>query len=382
MPPQVAKPCALALIPSIVTLGLLQGCGGSSDDAAPPATTEIGRVQVLTTVMTGLDNPRGLAFGPDGALYVTEAGRGGTSPCNVNATTGEQRCFGLSGAISRLRAGQQARVVSGLESHALPDGSSASGPTDISFQGSSNAVVTMGLGGDRNFQKALGGTNSGTLLEMDASGNLRVVADILKHEEVANPAGGAIDTNPYAVVAESGGRIIVDAGGNSLLRVAASGATETLAVFPAQANPLFPTLGPPTVESVPTTVARGPDGALYVGELTGFPFPRGVARIFRVVPGQSPVVVCTGFKAIIDIAFAPDGSLLVVENATNAFPPPPPFGSFTGRLSRLNLNDCSRATVIDGLDRPTSVAVGPDGAIYVTNFGVTPGAGVVLRYQQ
>jgi len=373
------KSCALALIPSIVALGLLQGCGSSSDDPSSPPTAEIGRIQVLTTVMTGLDNPRGLAFGPDGALYVTEAGRGGTSPCTV-AGTGETRCFGLTGAISRLRAGQQTRVVSGLESHALPDGSSASGPTDISFQGSSNAVVTMGLGGDRNFQKALGGTVSGTLMEMDASGNLLVVADILKHEEVANPAGGPIDTNPYAVLAETGGRIIVDAGGNALLRVAANGAIETLAVFPAQANPLFPTLGPPTVESVPTTVARGPDGALYVGELTGFPFPRGLARIFRVAAGQSPVAVCTGFKTIIDIAFAPDGSLLVVENATNAFPPAPPFASYTGRLSRLNLNDCSRTTVIDGLDRPTSVAVGPDGAIYVTNFGVTPRAGVVLRF--
>jgi glucose/arabinose dehydrogenase len=31
-------------------------------------------------VMSGLDNPRGLAFGPEGALYVAEAGRGGPGP--------------------------------------------------------------------------------------------------------------------------------------------------------------------------------------------------------------------------------------------------------------------------------------------------------------
>ena len=32
-------------------------------------------------VMTGLDNPRGLAWGPEGALYVAEAGKGGPGVC-------------------------------------------------------------------------------------------------------------------------------------------------------------------------------------------------------------------------------------------------------------------------------------------------------------
>jgi len=293
----------------------------------------------------------------------------------------------LSGAITRLWKGQQSRIVEGLPSHAVydhpnpalfPDGSSASGPTDISFQGTGGAYITMGLGGDADFQAALGGTYSGTLLHMAASGKWRVVADILEHEENENPGGGAVDTNPYAVLAEPGGRIVVDAGGNSLLRVAANGTVETLAVFPPQPNPAFP-FGPPTIESVPTTVARGPDGALYVGELTGFPFLPGLARIFRVVPGQDPEMVCTGFKTIIDIAFAPDGSLLVVENATNAFPPPPPFAPYTGRLSRVDLEDCTITPVLEGLNRPTSVVVGRDGAVYVTNNGVTAGAGEVLR---
>jgi hypothetical protein len=35
--------------------------------------------------------------------------------------------------------------------------------------------------------------------------------------------------------------------------------------------------------------------------------------------------------------------------------------------------------VLDGLIRPTSIAIGSDGALYVTNRGVTPGAGEVLR---
>ncbi len=325
--------------------------------------------------MSGLDNPRGLAFAPNGALYVAEAGRGGAGPCVVQAATGETRCFGTSGAISRLWRGQQSRVAEGLESHALPDGSSAIGPNDVSFQGTGGGYVTLGLGGDRAFQQALGGRYFGNLLHMAASGKWKVVADVLQHELNENPAGGRVDSNPFGALAEPGGRLVVDAGGNALLNVAANGAVHTLAVFPPHANPTG--FGPPWIESVPTSVVRGPDGVLYVGELTGFPFVQGLASIYRLQPGQSPAIHCTGFKAIMDLAFAPDGSLYVVENATGPFPPPPPFAPYSGRLSRV-ASDCTVTPLLVGLDRPTAVAVGPDGAVYVTHHGVTAGAGEVL----
>jgi hypothetical protein len=44
MSPEVAKTCGIALIPSIITLGLVQACGGSSDavaQAAPAAADPI-----------------------------------------------------------------------------------------------------------------------------------------------------------------------------------------------------------------------------------------------------------------------------------------------------------------------------------------------------
>ena len=334
-----------------------------------------GSAVAQTVVMSGLDNPRGLAFAPNGALYVAEAGRGGAGPCVVNGNTGETRCFGKTGAITRLWKGKQSRVAKGLESHALPDGSSASGPNDISFQGTGGAFVTLGLGGGPDFQAALGGKYSGSLIHMAASGKWKVVADILQHEVDENPAGGPVDSNPFGVLAEPGGRLVVDAGANALLRVAANGRIETLAVFPPHANTTG--FGPPWIESVPTAVARGPDGALYVGELTGFPFAQGLASIYRVVPGQPPVTHCTGFKTIMDLAFAPDGSLYVVENATGPFPPPPPFAPYSGRLTRV-APDCTVTPLLVGLNRPTAVAVGADGAVYVTNNGVTAGAGEVL----
>lgn len=321
-------------------------------------------------VMSGLDNPRGLAFAPNGALYVAEAGRGGSGPCLVSGV-GELRCFGHTGAISRLWMGRQSRVLEGLESHALPDGSSACCTNDISFNGVGGAYITQGLGGDDAWKAALGGTTMGTVIKMAASGHWKTVADILHHEHTQNPAGGAVDTNPFGILAEPGGLLVADAGGNSLLSVAPNGTVETVAVFPTQPNPT--PVGPPFVEAVPTAVARGPDGALYVGQLTGFPFLQGLANIYRVLPGHAPIVHCGGFKAIMDLAFGADGSLYVVENATGGLF----FAPNTGRLTRV-APDCSRTTVLSGLNRPTAVAVGADGALYVTNNGVTAGAGQVL----
>ena len=207
---------------------------------------------------------------------------------------------------------------------------------------------------------------------MAASGKWKVVADILQHEIDENPAGGPVDSNPFGVLAEPGGRLVADAGASALLRVAANGTVETVAVFSPLPNPT--PVGPPMVEAVPTAVARGPDGALYVGQLTGFPFAPGVANVYRMVPGQDPVVHCAGFKAIMDLAFGPDGSLYVVENATGGLF----FAPNSGRLSRV-APGCNVTPVLEGLNRPTAVAVGADGAIYVTNNGVTAGVGQVLR---
>ena len=93
----------LALIVGLVAvLGAFAGTSGATD---PPGTV----------VMSGLDNPRGLAFGPEGGLYVAEAGRGGPGPpCEM--IRGQLQCVGTSGAVSRLWHGAQERISTGLPS--------------------------------------------------------------------------------------------------------------------------------------------------------------------------------------------------------------------------------------------------------------------------
>ncbi len=327
---------------------------------------------VTTTVMSGLDNPRGLAFGPEGALYVAEAGRGGDGPGIV--TRGELRRYGPSGAVTRLWRGRQQRLVSGLPSLIGQVTGEVVGPHDISLLGLGQAHVTIGLGFDPTRRVELGpvGAQFGRLVRILPNGRWQLGEDLGAYEVEANPDGLLLDSNPYGLLSLPGERVVADAGANALLRVAADGTIETLAVLPFRANPMFPGVGPPLVQSVPTSVAVGPDGALYVGLLTGFPFPAGSARVFRVVPDEEPEVYLDGFKTIIDLDFGPDGSLYVLQHVTG------PFLSGPGALIRV-APDGTRTTLHGGLQRPTSVVVGRDGALYVSNRGTSVGTGEVLR---
>ena len=97
------------------------------------------------------------------------------------------------------------------------------------------------------------------------------------------------------------------------------------------------------------------------------------ATIMRVVPGEAPTVFAGGFKTITDFAFAPDGSMYVIEYASA-----PVFFGGPGRLTRV-APDGTRTVVSATLEFPTGVTVGPDGAVYVSNKGSVPGAGEVLR---
>src|SRR6478672_1168301 len=70
----------------------------------------------VTTIASNLVNPRGLNFGPDGALYVAEAGSGGSGPC-IDGRDGLVKCYGTTGAVTKIVLGSPAsRVVTGLPS--------------------------------------------------------------------------------------------------------------------------------------------------------------------------------------------------------------------------------------------------------------------------
>jgi hypothetical protein len=337
----------------------LAAASGAGAVATPP----------FQAVMSGLDNPRGLAWGPEGALYVAEAGRGGTQPCF--ATPRGPAFAGFTGAVSRLWNGVQERVATGFPSYTenAPSGIAATGPHDIALLGRGDARVSIGLGNNPALRSTCGelGPMFGWLAQVPASGNWRLDVDVSAYETAANPTGLPFDSNPYGLLAEPGATIATDAGGNDLLRIAANGSISTLAVFPSRS-----TIPPhvPFTDSVPTSVAVGPDGAYYVGELTGGPFFVNAANVYRVVPGEAPTVFRSGFSFIIDITFGSDGSLYVLQFASL------PGNTGPGELWRVAPGG-ARTLVATGLFAPGSVTIGADGAFYVSNCSIfsTTGTG-------
>jgi hypothetical protein len=355
------------------------------------ATTASGaRAPTFTVVATGLDNPRKVFVGSGGAVYVTEAGSGGSDTCT--GTGANATCVGRSGAVTEIVDGRQQRVVTGLVSWATPSGVRASGPAAVVVRGSTYYVLLQDGFVTRRGTNALGpdGATAGKLVATRGGvARPKGLADFAAFEALHNPDRGAgpgptlgnpsIDSDPYAFVPYRGGFAVVDAGANDLLWLDASGRVSVLAVFPtrsvkltkttAEAVGLPPSLSSIVMQAVPSCVAVGPDGALYVGELTGRPFPPGKARVWRVVPGRKPEVYAAGFTNISDLAF--DGrNLLVLEIAAKGLTDP----NLAGALLRVAPGGHRSVVIARGLTAPTGIALSRD-SIYISDCGVCPSHG-------
>jgi hypothetical protein len=345
----------------------------------------------LTVVADGLDNPRGIGFGPDGALYVAESGSGGSGPCVSGGPEGGETCFGRTGAVTRITRHSQHRVLTGLPSLAEPGGVAATGPVDLGFSGRAGYLLIGNFGGPaERAQFGPGARRLGKLLKVDLRG-IRAVADFPRFEAANDPdeSAGAvpggepgINSNPNGLLVRKHAQLVADAGGNDLLKVDRKGRISVVAVFPPRLVPAPPGIPdlPPEIpmQAVPTTVVKGPDGAYYVGQLTGFPFPPGGANVFRVVPGKAPEVFADGFTNIIDIAFDRRGRLYVLEIATNGLLSAGENELPVGRLVRVNRNGSRTTLASEGLNAPGGFVLGR-GAAYITNNSILSDAGQVVK---
>jgi hypothetical protein len=350
-------------------LGSLLIAAGSAAAATAPK---------VTTVVSGLDNPRDLAFAPDGRLYVAEAGHGGPE-CVTGGEEGTL-CLGFTSGISRvnLSSKRSKRIVSGLASGADPTGAFATGVDGITFARNGRLFGIM-TGARDDIPPAVSVPTTtklqqqlGQLIRVKPGGAVKFIADV-GHESYTWTAAHAglvpgqfPEANPYGVVTLRRARWVVDAAANTINHIGADGKVTVMAFIP----------NPPASDSVPTCIDVGPDGALYVGELTGGGNQPGAASIWRFTPrGQKLRKWATGLTAITGCGFAPNGKFYATEFSTAGLDNAAPG---TGAVVRVPPNSTSPRTVVSKLNFPGGFAAGRNGALYVSNWSVSPATGTQM----
>jgi hypothetical protein len=341
-----------------------------------------------TVLASGLNDPRGLAFGPDGALYIAEAGTGGT-----NSTAGT--CIqglppigpykgGPSARISKLDTkGKLTTVASGLPSFVAMQGDII-GVADVAFLNGKLYGLIAGGGcshGNPDLPNGIVQVNL-TSGKWDYITNLSLF--YMEHP-AAYPDASDFEPDgvPYSMIAHHDLLYAVEPNHGTITATTTGGATtEIIDVSLSEGH------------IIPTSIVANNDN-LYIGNLGPFPILSQRDRVITLsrnlsfvdtTPGLATKAADlskfriansrAGFTTIVSLKFGPDGLLYALElsDTPGGFPNPG-----DGKVLRLNANGTIQ-TVVSGLSLPGGMTFGPDGALYISNSGdLGPGKGQILR---
>jgi hypothetical protein len=335
---------------------------------------------------SGLEGPRGLAFGPDGTLYVAEAGLGGSNSgtcTQVIPPIGPYK-GGLTARISKIDTkGNVTTLTSGLPSAVGATGA-VLGVADVTFLNGDLYAVLAGGGcshGNTAFPNAVIKVNTKT-------GNWTNVAN-MSQALLKFPAKytSSDDYEPdgtwYGMISYQGSLYTVEPNHGQVFSVTPRGQVQQVIDISASQGHI-----------VPTSLVFTED-VLYVGNLNLFPIDPQWAKVMTIaknvyVPNPLPgfgslfggfgqwniVSSKAGFTTIVSLKIGPDGLLYVLELSDFAADGPTKGEGKVVRVKRSgDLED-----VVTGLTVPTGMTFGPDGLLYVSNLGAAGGSvGQILR---
>jgi len=325
----------------------------------------------VTVFAQGLNNPRGLKFGPDGNLYVAEGGAGGTTSsaglCDQVVPPVGPYTGGYTARISKItQDGTRTTVIDGLPSDqtSAQQGSLVSGVADVAFIDGKLYALLAGAG----CSHGLAGTNNG-VIRVDSENSWTLIANLSAYQKshpVANPEPDDFEPDGtwWGMVAEDGLLFAVEPNHGELVSITRSGSVHRILDISSIQGHV-----------VPTAIIADGNGFL-VGNLDTFPIKHS-SKVMRITRSGQLTTIFIDFQTILGFARDAKGRLYVLENTTNnSFPTPN-----TGKIVRIDGKN-KYTDIATGLFLPTGITFGPDGNLYVSNVGFGPppvGLGQILK---
>lgn len=321
----------------------------------------------VSVFATGFSNPRGLKWGPDGNLYVAEGGTGGKTPpsstCDQVPPPVGPYTGGFNARISKVTPdGTRTTLVGGLPSTSAAIGD-VDGVADVAFIGDQMYALLAGAGcshGHPNFPNSI--------LKVNSDGSWSRIANLSAYQKlhptkVIEPDDFEPDGTWYSLIAADGVLYAVEPNHGEVDSITPSGVvTRLVDVSETQGH------------VVPTSIARTASGFL-VGNLDTFPITPGSASRFTVSTLGGITRTVPGLTTVVAVVLSGGDTYFLELNDAPGFP-----GPNNGKVVRLRSG--TLLTIASGLTVPTGMTMGPDGNLYVSNFGAVPapaGVGQIVK---
>ncbi|VAW31529.1 hypothetical protein MNBD_CHLOROFLEXI01-4305 [hydrothermal vent metagenome] len=351
-------------------LFVLVGCSsfGLSKESSP----------IVETILTGLENPRGVAVSTTGEIYVAEAG---TGLHLLDPTKWDGKLTKFTDLNGDGDFEDEAEVERWFSHFMTYNGFSAygtgrdevSGPSDLLLHSDGRLFLSVDDGGL---------SDSMALHVISPEGRIGLTL-----ADRNNMNGIVFDRDQQKIFA-------VESGLNTLIEISFSGEFQNIVNFPLldsgqQAVPAGLTIDPQTGDLLVALFSGYlfDEQASSIDDITSF--VAGDSKIVRVDPVTGKITdEIMNLTTAVDVAIDAAENIYVVEMATSptelipsefdlydpeAVPVHGGYLRFSGRVILYPADGCPPRVLAEGIDAPTNITIGPDSALYISTGQGTPG---------